>query len=124
MMFLTRNDLPVSRALGSFLLGSKKKNFRYSAQIVSVMLYQPRVLSIMKFSNRLELTRFDIHIVSVSGNRFSMLKAGVMLKQFVAIRFCSITSFPIPHTIGNKDRLFPFNGEMSAVKAVHSVFTF
>ena len=121
MMFLTRNDLPVSRWAINFLLGSKKKNFSYSVQMVSVILYQLCMISIMKFSNRLEHTRFDIQIVSVSGNRFSMLKAGVMLKQFVAIWFCSITSFPILHTIGDKGRLFFFNGEMSAVKAVHSI---
>ena len=121
MMFLTGNDLSVS--LANFLLESKK-NFSYSVQIVSVILYQPRMLSIMKFSNRLEVTRFDIQIVNVSGNRFSMLKAGLMLKQFVAIRCCSITSFLSLHTIGNKGWLFPFNGLMSAVKAVRSVFTF
>jgi hypothetical protein len=53
-----------------------------------------------------------------------MLKAGVMLKQFVVIRFRSIALFPIPHTMGNKGRLFSFGEEMSAVKALHSVFRF
>ena len=110
--------------LGNFLLGSKKKNFSYSAQVVSIIFYLLWVLSVLKFSNRLEFTRFDILVVSVSCNRFGMLKAGVMLKQFFFSRFWSIASFPIPHTMGNKGRLFSFCGEMCVVKAVHSVFTF